>query len=295
MKIDKLYKTIDDYPVLDDISFELKPGEIIGLFGRNGAGKTTLFRVIHNIYKKESGSITINSQPLEDNPDVREQLFYLDEHFNILANQTPESVSVLYQQLYSTFDTEKFNSLLLKHHLDPKKRISAYSKGMQALFKMILAFSTNARYYLLDEPFDGLDIIVRKQVIQLVLNEVSIHQYSVLISSHNLSELELIVDRALILQKNTIIKEYDLTRLRETTRKYQLVLKKKQVPHFIKEEAKIIQVQGRVLILIIDNMTDDFHQRICDLEPVLFEELSVNLEDLFAANFTEELDYQLFY
>ncbi len=294
MKVINLKKTIKDFQVLENVSFSLNPGEIVGLVGRNGTGKTTLFRTITNFYQKDSGDVTIGNSSIYQNTQLKESLFFLDEQYNFLGNQSPKTIEFYYKELYESFDSEKYMSLLNKYDLDINLQINRHSKGTQALFKVILAFSCHARYYILDEPFDGLDLIIRKKVIALILNEVSLNQASILISSHNLLELENIVDRILILQDGIINKTYNLQEIKKETKKIQMVFRKKEIPNIVKENCRIIQVHGRVIVGIFENLSDELYEEILSKDPVLFEEVVITLEDLFSSQFTAESDYQLF-
>ncbi|MEG0549940.1 MAG: ABC transporter ATP-binding protein [Vagococcus sp.] len=294
MKVIHFKKMINNKAVLNDISFSLKKGEIVGLIGRNGAGKTTLFRTITNFYKKDSGDCLIDNQSIYQSPALKESIFYLDEKNNFLEHHTPATIKQYYQELYSTFDSEKYTSLLKKYDLDISFIIGKNSKGVQALYKLILAFSCQASYYILDEPFDGLDLIIRKKVISLILNEVTINQCGILISSHNLLELEHIIDRAIVLQDGEIKKSFNLHEIRDNVKKIQMVFKKKNVPSIVKDNCQIIQVNGRVIIGIFENLTDELYESILEKDPVLFEEVPLTLEDLFSSQFTSESDYQLF-
>lgn len=153
---------------------------------------------------------------------------------------------------------------------------------------MILALSSNAKYLLLDEPFDGLDVIVRKKVIGLLLENLSDGKRTALIASHNLNELENIINRALLLKGNTITHDYRLEDLREHAKKIQMVFKTKRVPDCVKMNSKALQFQGRVVTALFENFTSKLSEEIQALEPVLFEELPLTLEDLFEANLSQE-------
>lgn len=294
MRVVGLKKQLNQKTILDDISFELKLGEITGLIGRNGSGKTTLFRTITNLYIKDQGDIFINQQSIYSNPSLKENIFYLDERFHFLSNQTPKKIALYYQEFYSSFDQEKYLSLLKKYDLDLELKINQQSKGNQALFKMILAFSSQAKYYLFDEPFDGLDVIIKKKVISLLLHEVSYNHCAIVISSHNLLELEDLIDHAIILHEGQINKDFDLEHIKRVTKKFQMVFQKKEVPAIIRNNCHIIQVHGRVLIGVFEKMTDELYEEILTLDPVLFEEVPLTLEDIFSSHFTRESDYQLF-
>ena len=286
--------SIDNKKVLDNVSFELNQGEILGVIGRNGVGKTTLFRTMMNHYLPDSGSLEIDGMNLFENRENYQTVFYLDYQNNPISHLTPAKISKYYQQLYPKFDTEKYQKLLEKHHLPKKRSYRQFSKGMQGLFNIILGICSNANYLILDEPFDGLDVLVKKQVIRLLLNEVSLSNRGILISSHNLVELESLLDRALILKNGQIINEYHLEESRTSMRKIQMVFKGKSIPNLIKENATIISIRGRVVIGLFKEISPELDSQIHELEPVLFEELPISLEDLFSSNLTDETDFQLF-
>lgn len=151
---------------------------------------------------------------------------------------------------------------------------------------MILAVCSNARYLLLDEPFDGLDIIIKKEMIGLLMEHLSEHSRTALISSHNLLELESLIDRVLLLKNQTIIKDYRLEEMREQAKKLQLVFKTKKVPAVVKTNSKLLDFQGRVVTVVFENFSAELEQAIKYYDPLVYEELPLSLEDLFEANLT---------
>lgn len=152
------------------------------------------------------------------------------------------------------------------------------------MFQIILAVCSNAQYLLLDEPFDGLDIIVKKEVIGLLMSHLSENSCTALIASHNLLELENLIDRVLLLKDQSIIKDYRLEDMRETAKKLQLVFKTKKVPMVIKENSKMLDFQGRVVTVVFENFTAELETAIKEFDPLVYEELPLTLEDLFEAN-----------
>lgn len=293
MKIDHLQKKIENKSVLKDISFELGVGEIIGLIGRNGEGKTTLFRTIANHYIKDGGDIYIDNQNIEEHLVKKEKIFYLDTQYTFFNNMKPIKIGEYYHLFYSEFDFERYQALIETYRLPAQTPFKRYSKGMQGLLRIILAICSNCPYILLDEPFDGLDIIVKKQVIRLVLDEISDQTRSVIISSHNLQELDYLIDRALILKNGEIIQDYKLDDARETIKKIQMLFSDHSLPELIKNNSTIIQIRGKVVVGIFENLTEELLAQINELNPLLFEELPISLEDLFTVNLTHEFDYDL--
>ncbi|MBV7389590.1 ATP-binding cassette domain-containing protein [Enterococcus alishanensis] len=284
MMIHGLYKTINQQIVLEDIHFTLTQNEIVGLIGRNGSGKTSLFRLLAGYYLPDSGDIQINQQSIYQEPTIKEQIFFIDEKENFLNTYSLKKINAFYRLNYQNFDQDLFLQLTHQYDLSLQLNYRQLSKGMQGLFQMILAICSNATYLLLDEPFDGLDVIVRKQVIGLLLEHLSEKNRTALIASHNLSELEGLIDRALLLKDNKINKEYCLENMRETAKKIQLVFKTKKIPVIVKENSKLINFQGRVITVVFEHYTPELADQIKAYDPLVFEELPLSLEDLFEAN-----------
>ena len=288
MKLSQVSKQIQGKRILEEIHFTLAKNEIIGLIGRNGSGKTTLFRTISGQYLPDTGEISLDGINVATNPRVRSEIFYIDEKENFLILYSLKKISEFYQQAYPKFDQDLFTALLKQHQLPPHLGYRQMSKGMQGLFQMILAICSNATYLLLDEPFDGLDVIVRKQVIGLLLENLSETNRTALIASHNLNELEGLIDRALLIKGHTIVQDYRLETFRQQARKIQFVFKSKKVPEIVKMHSKVIAIQGRVVTALFEDFSDSLEQEIQALEPILFEELPLTLEDLFEANLSQE-------
>lgn len=284
MKIENLQKGIDQQDILQDINLTFKQGEIVGLIGRNGSGKTTFFRSLAGHYELDQGKIFINQEDIQINKILRQKIFYIDEQYNFLSSYSLNKLLFFYQHAYAGFNKEKYLSLTKKNKLHPHLKYRAMSKGMQGLYKTILAICSNAEYLLLDEPLDGLDVIVKKNVLGILLEDVSENNRSIIISSHNLNELESIIDRALILKHTRIQLDYHLEALRENARKIQLVFKTKKVPTLVKENSQLLHFQGRVITAIFENYTEELQTLIQAEQPILFEELPLTLEDVFEAN-----------
>lgn len=288
MKLVNVGKSIEEKEILKNIDFSLQTNEIVGLIGRNGSGKTTLFRTICGQYTPDIGSITIDGTDLSIDPSKRSEIFYIDEKENFLSFYSLKKINQFYLNAYENFDQNLFLELMTQHQLGLNFSYRRMSKGMQGLFQMILAICSNATYLLLDEPFDGLDVIVRKQVIGLLLENISESHRTALIASHNLNELEGMIDRALVLKGHQITQDYQLETLRQQARKIQFVFKSKKVPEIVKQHSKVVQIQGRVITALFENFDSELEAQIQAFEPILFEELPITLEDLFEANLSQE-------
>lgn len=289
MKVNNLQKTIDGQAILEEINFSLNPQEIVGLVGRNGSGKTTLFRTLAGHYLLDGGEVTIAGMDLAKAVEQKTQLFYIDELDNFLKYYSLKKINEFYRLAYPKFDQDRYLALLKENEFHQRMSYRRLSKGMQGLYQMILAISSEANYLLLDEPFDGLDVIVRKKVIALLLDHLATHENcSIMIASHNLVELEGIIDRVLLLKGKSIVKDYSLEQMREHARKLQLVFRRKGEPAFVKEQAKLLSIQGRVVTVIFEEYTPELADQLKALEPVVMEALPLSLEDLFEANLRQE-------
>ena len=290
MKVEHLSKVIDHRLIIEDVSFELKKGEIVGLIGRNGEGKTTIFRLLANHYGKTSGNVFINEENIDRHRDLYSQLFYIDSQYNSLSGMQPKQIAKMYQELYPEFNTERFVDLMNQHELPINKAYRTYSKGMQGLLQIILAICTNANYILLDEPLDGLDFYVKKQALQLLLTEVADQQKTLLISSHNLLELQFIIDRALIIKGGRLVKDYRLDEVKESVKKIQMIFPNGVLPEVVLNNATLVERKGKVSVGIFNQLTEALLADIYKYDPILFEELPISLEDVVASQVLDEAE-----
>lgn len=291
--IDKLNKQIDQRPTLAGISFTIEPGQIIGLIGRNGVGKTTLFRTINGQYRAGGGRVLVDGRDVTSDPQLRTELCFIDPLANFFRGATIKQIKWYYQAAYPNFDTAKFERLLTRYHLAGNQKLRHYSKGTFSLFTIILSVATAAPYLFLDEPLDGLDVLVRKNILSILIDEVADGKRSILIASHNLVELEGVIDRALILKDGRLVNDYQLETMRSRARKIQLVYRDKQVPALLHEAGRVVHVSGRVIVVVFEDYTPEIKAKLAATQPVFQEELPLSLTDLFMANLTDETDYEL--
>ncbi|AYM01969.1 ATP-binding cassette domain-containing protein [Levilactobacillus yiduensis] len=293
LQVNKLSKKIDKRQIISDITFNWAPGEIIGLVGRNGVGKTTLFRTMVNHYVADTGLVTVDDDPIQRVPARQHDIFFLDTQYNFLSNYSLKELPDFYGVVYPNFDRQRYMDLLKHFALNAGDQYRRLSKGMRAIVNVILAMTSNATYLILDEPFDGLDVIVRENIATMVIDEVADQRKGFLISSHDLNELDGLSDRVLLLKDSQLAHDYNLEDIRATAKKIQLVLPDKTIPAVLKEHSHLIRVSGRVLVVVITNYTADIDQQLRALHPVLLEELPLTLEDLFRANLAHDTGYQL--
>ncbi|MFB9769617.1 ATP-binding cassette domain-containing protein [Lactiplantibacillus modestisalitolerans] len=293
LAIEQLGKRINQRATLTEISFTVQPGQMVGVVGRNGVGKTTLFRTINGQCLPDSGHVLVAGHDLQREPAYRTQLCFIDPLANYFRGATIQEVRRDYQAAYPAFDQAKFDQLITRYQLVPNRKLRHFSKGNFNLFLIILAVATNAPYLFLDEPLDGLDVLVRKNILSILIDEVAGGQRAILLASHNLAELEGVVDRALILKDGRLVNDYQLETMRAQARKVQLVYRDKQVPKLLNTAGRIVHVSGRVIIVVFEHYTPELAAQLAATEPVFQEELPLSLTDLFLANLTDQADYEL--
>ena len=279
IKVKDLYKVIDDEVVLDHLNMQVEEGSIYGLIGPNGAGKTTLIRHLVGVLKQDSGKIFIESQPIYENIELKRKIGYISDAMYFIETNLIRNANV-YKELYPSWNQERFEELYKTFKLNPTKKIQTFSKGMRKQASFCLIMSTMPDYLILDEPIDGLDPIARKLVWKYIIDDVAQRNLTVLISSHNLKELEGIVDHVGILYKGKIMREFDLEYIQTHIHKIQVSFGDKEVNldplNIVYQEER-----GSVKILIIEDSLSNIRNVIGEQSPLIFDILPLSLEELF--------------
>ena len=279
IKIKDLYKVIDGEVVLDHLNMHVGEGSIYGLIGPNGAGKTTLIRHLVGVLKQDSGKIFIESQPIYENIELKRKIGYISDAMYFIETNLIRNANV-YKQLYPSWNQERFEEIYKTFKLNPTKKIQTFSKGMRKQASFCLIMSTMPDYLILDEPIDGLDPIARKLVWKYIIDDVAQRNLTVLISSHNLKELEGIVDHVGILYKGKIMREFDLEYIQTHIHKIQVSFGDKEVNldplNIVYQEER-----GSVKILIIEDSLLNIRNVIGEQSPLIFDILPLSLEELF--------------
>ncbi|WP_299349402.1 ABC transporter ATP-binding protein [uncultured Catenibacterium sp.] len=279
IKVKDLYKVIDGEVVLDHLNMHVEEGSIYGLIGPNGAGKTTLIRHLVGVLKQDSGKIFIESQPVYENIELKRKIGYISDAMYFIETNLERNAKV-YKDLYPSWNQDRFEELYKTFKLNPTKKIQTFSKGMrkQALFCLIM--STMPEYLILDEPIDGLDPVARKLVWKYIIDDVAQRNLTVLISSHNLKELEGIVDHVGILYKGKIMKEFDLEYIQTHIHKIQVSFGDREV-NLDALNIAYQEERGSVKILIIEDSLSHIRKVIGEKAPLIFDILPLSLEELF--------------
>lgn len=290
MQINHLSKQLNNRELFSDLTFNVNPGEIVGIVGRNGIGKTSLFRTIMGLYTPDQGEVLIHGKSLTQHPELKEQLFLLPDEFKAWEGYKLKTIQKFYSKNYTHFNDEKFTDLMLAFNLPINAKLGTYSKGMSALFGIILSLSIGAQYLLLDEPMEGLDIIVQKKIMSALMAEVSDRQLGIVLSSHRLDDLAPIADYVHLIKNKKIEKTYHLESLRSEATKIQIAFKDGIIPDFVREQGDIINKQGQVFTILFMQKYTDLHKNLLEIEPLFMDQLPVTLTDLFNFHLKDEED-----
>ena len=276
LEMQNVTKTFGCSKALDNLSMHVPAGAVYGLVGPNGAGKSTAIRHLTGVYRPDQGTVTINGQPVYENPDQKLRMGYIPDEIFYFPSATLEEMRKFYKGIYPQFDDGLFSRLYEVFQLPKKSPIRRFSKGMQKQAAFHLTICTRPDVLILDEPVDGLDPVMRRQVWNLILSDVAQHGTTVLISSHNLRELEDICDHVGIMDHGRMLLERSLADMQGNIVKLQLV---GEVP----AELDILHhaESGRMQTVIVRGTAEAVTEAIRQANPVYFDVLPLSLEEIF--------------
>ena len=276
IQMQNVTKTFGAFTALDGLTLTVPKGAVYGLVGPNGAGKSTAIRHMTGVYRPDRGSVTIDGEGIYENTAVKGRLGYIPDDIFYFSTSDLEDMKRFYRGLYPQFDEKLFEKLKEVFQLPDKTPIRRYSKGMQKQAAFHLALCTRPEVLILDEPVDGLDPVMRRQVMSLILADVAEHGTTVLISSHNLRELEDVCDHVGIMDKGKMLMEKSLADMQGATHKLQLV---GEVPYgldILNESSS-----GRLKTLIVRGDPREVSAKVAATNPAYFDILPLSLEEIF--------------
>ncbi len=281
LKIEHIEKNFGKKSVLKDLNLEVQDGSIFGLVGVNGAGKSTLLRLIAGVYEPDNGAIELDDQDTWLDPEVRKGILFVSDEQYYPIGSTIASTKALYQAMYD-FDEEKYQEYLQMFELDEKSSIVNLSKGNKRRVSLLFALSVHPKLLLLDEAYDGLEPLARLRFKKALAQLIEDEGVTVVISSHNLKELEDICDSYGILEDGHIISYGDLLQSRNLINKYQVVFAEEKSKEDFKDFDVLNFVQeGRVIQLVLRGEVEEVTAKLEKMNPVLLDVLQVNFEELF--------------
>ena len=276
LELKNVTKTFGNFKALDNLTMTVPRGSVYGLVGPNGAGKSTAIRHLTGIYVPDSGEITMEGQPIYENPAVKARIGYIPDEIFYFPSATLEDMRKFYAGLYPDFDQDLFERLYAVFDLPRKSPIRRFSKGMQKQAAFHLALCCRPDVLILDEPVDGLDPVMRRQVMSLILSDVAERGTTVLISSHNLRELEDVCDHVGIMDHGRMLLERSLADMQGATHKLQIVGDVPQGLEILHESAS-----GRLKTCVVRGAADEIAQKIAETNPAYFDVLPLSLEEIF--------------
>jgi ABC-2 type transport system ATP-binding protein len=275
-------KTFDGFRALDSLNMTVPKGAVYGLVGPNGAGKSTIIRHLAGIYRQDSGEVLLDDQPVYENPAVKRRMTVIGDDWYYFPQANIREMARFFAGLYPAFSWERYEKLKQVFPLDEKMMLRRMSKGMQKQAAFWLAVCCMPEYLILDEPVDGLDPVMRRQVWSLLLGDVSERGTTVLVSSHNLRELEDVCDHVGILNRGQVLLERSLSDLQDNTVKLQVAYAGVTEP-MLPSELNILHRShvGRVYTYIVRGSRAEILRRMEITEPILLESIPLTLEEIF--------------
>lgn len=271
-----------DFEAVQGISMEVPEGTIHGLIGENGAGKTTLIKCLMGIYKPVSGEVLVDGENVYENPKVKARIGFVADSNKYFPTYRLGKMVKFFQGVYEKFDTNKIKELNQIFKLDMNKRVSELSKGQQMRFAFMLNIAANTDILIMDEPTSGIDAIAKKELFSVLIKEVEERNLTVIISSHNIIELEKICDSVTMIKGGKVITQNGMDDVIGNVRKFNYAFADGAPEEFLKHPKLINYTNvGNIYTVIFEGITDEEVEEINKYNPSFTEELRVNLEEVF--------------
>ena len=280
IQVKELIKSFDGFRALDGLNIHVPKGAVYGLVGPNGAGKSTVIRHLAGIYRQDSGQVLIDGQPVYENPEIKGRIAYIPDDIFFYTQATINDMMKFYRSVYPRFSPERFEKLEELFNLDRKQPMRKLSKGMQKQAAFWLAMSQCPEVVILDEPVDGLDPVMRRQVWSALLSDVAENGTTVLVSSHNLRELEDVCDHVGIMNHGRMLVERSLSALQDNIVKIQLAFADGgKLPEGL--EILHSSSTGRLQQLILRDSAEELTAKLSAAGPLFLDVVPLNLEEIF--------------
>ncbi len=282
LKIIDLNKSFGDKKVLENLNCNIKTGSIYGLIGANGAGKSTLLRIIMGIFQKNSGKIMIDDEELKDVEDLKQKLCFVPDDLYFFKGYTVKDQIGFFANMYKNFEKERALKFAESLNLPLDKKIAYFSKGMKRQVALICAICTNCDYMFFDETFDGVDPVVRTFLKKIIAEQMSKKETTIIMTSHNLRELEDLCDNVGLLYKGGIIFESELDSLKTNMFKIQISLPNDfSEKEFENYNVLSFKKTGSVATIILKGDKEKYEKDLKELNPVILDFLPLTLEERF--------------
>lgn len=287
-------KSFDDILAIDMVDVSIKSREVFGLIGTNGAGKSTFLRMAAGIMKPDTGEILVDGEPVYENPKRKQDIFYISDDQFFFSTGTPKDMMKYYRMYYPNFNETRFYDMLNRFGLSKKRKIRTFSKGMKKQLSVILGLCAGTKYLFCDETFDGLDPVMRQAVKSMLAGEIMEREFTPVIASHNLRELEDICDHVGLLHKGGVLLSRDLEDMKLSVHKIQCVFPDEPSKDLAKESLEIVKYEerGSLSIMVVRGKREEVLETINSQNPVFLDVLPLSLEEIFISE-TEVVGYDM--
>lgn len=276
-------KRFDDLQAVENLTLHVKKGSIYGLLGSNGAGKTTLLKILAGIYKYDSGEVKIADKAVFETPETKQHVLFIPDQPHFLHQTSLNDMAGFYKEVYARWNEKRFQQLTKHFRMNPDKKLTRMSKGMQRQASFILTLSAMPDVLILDEPFDGLDPVVRQQMKNAILQDVADRGLTLIVSSHNLREMEDFCDYVGIMHNGGLLFERDLDELKTDIHKLQIAFKKLPEKEAFLSGLDVLHYEkrGSVLLIIVKGREEEILPYVESFNPAIFDLLPLTLEEIF--------------
>lgn len=279
---DNVKKLLDGKTVLDLKELTIPKGALYGLIGANGAGKSTMLRLISGVYTADEGIVSVDGENILDNAKMKEKLFFVPDDPYFLPQATLNDMASFYQTYYRNFDYELYRQLCASFDLPIRDKIISYSKGMKRQAIILLALSTHPEYLLLDESFDGLDPVMRQKVRRILVDIAAQRNITVIISSHNLRELDELCDYVGVVYRGKLLYNIAMEELKKRIHKYQLAFSSPVTEEYLSRFSLLsCKIVGKFVTIVAKGEAEILEQKINMLQPLAMEKFPLTLEEIF--------------
>ncbi|SCY50884.1 ABC transporter ATP-binding protein [Alkaliphilus peptidifermentans] len=282
IEVKNLTKIFEDFEAIKDVSLYINKGSIYGLLGSNGAGKTTFLKTLAGIYKEDKGEVFIDNDRVFENEKLKQRVIFIPDALYFFSSYTIEDMAKFYRDIYITWNEDRYQRLQKVFKIDFNKKIHKLSKGMQRQVAFWLTLSIMPDVLILDEPLDGLDSVMRQKVKNLLIQEVAEREITIIISSHNLRELEDLCDHIAILHEGSLLMEKDMDDLKKDIHKVQVAFREPPIEEsFNKINVLYKEQRGSVMLFIVRGDREKVLTHFNGYRPLLLDALPLTLEEIF--------------
>lgn len=294
IEIRECSKSFGSVKAVQNVSMDIGEREVFGLVGSNGAGKSTLLRMTAGVMKPDHGEIHIDGIPVFDNKEAKSNLFYLSDDSYFPANNTPSDMADYISLFYPDFEKQRFSKLLRQFQLKEDRKISTFSKGMKKQLQILLGISAGTKYLLCDETFDGLDPVMRQGIKSLFATEILNREFTPVLASHSLRELEDICDHVGLLYQGGMLLSKNLEDMKFHIYKIQCVLPDNEQEKVLEKELDILKLehQGSLVVFTARGTRTEIMEKVQEKNPLFCEVLPLSLEEIFISE-TEVAGYEI--